>query len=381
MRILHTADWHLGKILHGASLLDDQAHILAQFVDIARREMPDVIIIAGDLYDRAVPPAEAVALLSKTLAELAAEPAVPILAIAGNHDSADRVAFGSELFAKANVHLAGRFDPDNTEAITIDSKHGRAQFFLLPFLYPAEVRESLSNAGISTHEQATRAAIDALRPHFDKDARQVLIAHAFVAGGIESESERPLSVGGSGTVPAAIFEDFHYVALGHLHASQEVGFQQVRYSGSPLKYSFSEIAHDKSATLVDLRADGDIHHLEEIPLTPRRDLRKLEGDLESLLTRKPAPRHRDDYLLVELSDTGALLDPMGRLREVYPNILLIERPALDHQGDGEGSTLTREDLKQDEVTLFKNFYQQVTGTDLDDDQQKAISSTVEGLNE
>jgi exonuclease SbcD len=380
MRILHTADWHLGKILHGASLLDDQAHILAQFVDIARREKPDVIIIAGDLYDRAVPPAEAVALLSKTLAELAADPGVPILAIAGNHDSADRVAFGSELFAKANVHLAGRFDPANTEPITIDSKHGRAQFFLLPFLYPAEVREALHNEEITSHEQATRATIDTLRPHFDKDARQVLIAHAFVAGGIESESERPLSVGGSGTVPAAIFEDFDYVALGHLHASQEIDFHKVRYSGSPLKYSFSEIAHDKSTTLVDLHVDGDIHHLEEIPLTPRRDLRKLEGDLESLLTHKPDPRHRDDYLLVELTDTGALLDPMGRLREIYPNILLIERPALEHHGDGEGRTLTREDLKQDEVTLFKNFYQQVTGNDLEEDQQKAITSTVEGLN-
>ena len=380
MRILHTADWHLGKILHGASLLDDQAHILAQFVDIARREKPDVIIIAGDLYDRAVPPADAVALLSKTLAELAADPAVPILAIAGNHDSADRVAFGSELFAKANVHLAGRFDPKGTEPIVIDSRHGRAQFFLLPFLYPAEVRELLNDEGIASHEQATRAALDTLRPHFDKDARQVLIAHAFVAGGIESESERPLSVGTSGTVPAKVFEDFHYVALGHLHASQEVDFHKVRYSGSPLKYSFSEIAHDKSATLVDLHADGDIHHLEEIPLTPRRDLRKLEGDLESLLHHKPDPRHREDYLLVELTDTGALLDPMGRLREIYPNILLIERPALEHQGDGEASTLTREDLKQDEVTLFKNFYQQVTGKELEQDQEKAIAGTVDDLN-
>lgn len=382
MRLLHTADWHLGKILHGASLLEDQAHILGQFVDIARREKPDVIIIAGDLYDRAVPPAEAVALLSKTLADLAADPGVPILAIAGNHDSADRVAFGSELLAKAKVHLAGRFNPtpEACAPITLTDKHGDpVQFFLLPFLFPPEVREALGDDSISTHEQATRAALDQLRPHFDKNARQVLIAHAFVAGGLESESERPLSVGGSGTVPAVIFEDFHYIALGHLHAPQQVEMHKVRYSGSPLKYSFSEKAHNKSVSLVDLHSDGTIHHLEEIPLTPRRDLRAIEGSLEQLLASEPDDRHRNDYLLVELTDKGALLDPMGRLREIFPNILIIERPALEHEG-GE-TTLTREDLKQDEVTLFKAFYQQVTGETLDEDQQKAVTATVDSLRE
>lgn len=380
MRILHTADWHLGKILHGASLIDDQAHILARIVEIAREQKPDVIIIAGDLYDRAVPPADAVTLLSKTLAELAADPGVPILAVAGNHDSAERLAFGSELLARANVHLVGRFDPAHSAPITLDSKHGRVQFFLLPFLFPPEVREALGDPEIVSHDQATRAALESLRPHFDASARQVLVAHAFIAGGIESESERPISVGGSGTVPAAVFQDFHYIALGHLHAPHHVEMHKVRYAGSPLKYSFSEVRHNKSVTLVDLRADGELHHLEEIPLTPLRDLRKIEGSLEQILQSKPDPRHRDDYLLVELADTGALLDPMGRLRDIFPNVLLIERPALEHQGgEGADTTLTREDLKQDEVTLFKAFYQQVTGTDLDEEQQRSFSGIVEGI--
>lgn len=368
MRILHTADWHLGKSLHGQSLLEDQAHILDQIFSIARDQKPDAIILAGDIYDRSIPPSPAVELFSSTLERFQRDLNLPLFLIAGNHDGPERLAFASGLLARSRVFVAGQFTPAH-RPITLDDAHGPVDFHLIPFLHPLHVRSALGEEDLTSHEAASQAALQTIHPYLRPSARHIAVAHAFVAGAQECESERPLTVGGSGAVPSSLFQGFHYTALGHLHAPQSVSSPSCRYSGSPLKYSFSEIAHQKSVTLAELDASGAIS-MTDIPLTPRRDLRVLEGCLHDLLHTRPSGPSREDYLLVRLTDTAALLDPMGRLREVYPNVLQIERPAFERAG--EDAQLSREDLKQDDLALFRSFFLQVTGEYLTEDQSAAF---------
>jgi len=376
MRIFHTADWHLGKLLHGESLNEDQAYILSSITNLAVESEPDVIIIAGDLYDRAVPPASAVRLLSDTLVALNEKlPEVPILAIAGNHDSADRLEFAADLLARNRVHIVGSYRRD-ARPVRLEDEHGPVDFFLLPYLYPVDVRVELKDDLIQSHELATKAALGAWSSHMDDSARKVLIAHAFVEGGKESDSERPVAMGGSGFVHSSVFDEFDYVALGHLHEPQYCGRPEVSYAGSPLKYSMSETDHKKSITIADLDGDGRVA-IDVVPLHPMRDLRRIDGTLEDLLNQPPLPGTADDYVVVELTDRGALLDPMGRLREIYPKILSIDRPHLDRVSRDPDTELSREDLKQSEVDLFTSFYQQVTGEELETDQIESFEKVVE----
>lgn len=368
MRILHTADWHLGKWLHGQSLLEDQAFILEQILAVARDQRPDAVVLAGDVYDRSVPPAPAVELFSATLDRFHHELGIPLLFIAGNHDSPERLAFAAGILARSRIFVAGSFDT-GAPPIRLEDAHGPVDFHLIPFLHPAHVRSALGDETLTGHDAATAAAVATLRPNLRPNVRHVAVAHAFVAGAKECESERPLTVGGSGAVPASVFEGFHYTALGHLHGAQGAGKGQLRYSGSPLKYSFSEVDHEKSVTLVELDARG-VPAVTEFPLVPKRNLRVIEGMLDDLLSRKPAASEREDYLMVRLLDTAALLDPMGRLREVYPNVLQIERPVFEHAG--ADAALSREDLKQDELALFRSFFSQVTGEELSEEQAEAF---------
>jgi len=377
VRILHTADWHLGKILHGVPLLEDQAHVLEQICAIAEAQKPDVILIAGDLYDRSVPPADAVRLLSDTLGRLVAL-GVPVLVIAGNHDAPDRLEFGAGIFAQHQLHIVGHYRAD-AEPIRIEDDHGPVDFYLLPYLHPSAVRIELDDDSFMTHEAATAAALKAWESRWDADtpgARKVLAAHAFVEGGSESDSERPLMVGGSGTVPSGVFDSFDYVALGHLHAPQTMGRSSICYSGSIMKYSLSEVEHSKSVSLVDVGPEGEIS-VEQIPLRARRDLRRITGKLQTLLDNPPLPGTDEDYIVATLLDKTALLDPMGRLREIFPNILAIERPHLERRDDG--AELSREDLKQDDADLFASFFQQVTGEKLLKSQRTAFTKVAEEI--
>jgi len=374
MRILHTADWHLGKALHGLSLLEDQAHVLDQILDLARELQPDAMILAGDVYDRSVPPGPAVELFSETLERIRRDLQLPVLLVAGNHDSPERLAFAHGILAESGIFVAGRFSP-GAPPVSLGDEQGPIDFHLLPYLHPLQVRTALAHDSLATHDTATRAALETLRPHLRSGARHVAVAHAFVAGGEESESERPLTVGGSGAVPSSLFEPFQFTALGHLHAPQQIGSPRLRYAGSPLKYSFSEVHHRKSVSLVELDAAGNVS-VEAVALNPRRDVRIVEGKLDDLLAESPEPASREDYLLARLTDTTALLDPMGRLRERYPNLLQIERPLL--QRSGEDASLRREDLKQDDLSLFRAFFQQVTGEELDEDQAAAFTVLAQG---
>lgn len=368
MRILHTADWHLGKWLHGQSLLEDQAFILEQILELARDQRPDAVVLAGDVYDRSVPPAPAVELFSITLDRFQRDLGVPFFFIAGNHDSPERLAFAAGILARSRIFVAGQF-VSGPAPVRLEDAHGPVDFHLIPYLHPVHVRTALGDETLNSHDTATAAAMATIRPHLDPQVRHVALAHAFVAGSRECESERPLTVGGSGAVPAQVFEGFHYTALGHLHGAQHAGGERLRYSGSPLKYSFSEAGHRKSVSLVELNGRGEVA-VTEFPLIPRRNLRVIEGMLDELLGRKPPAAEREDYLLIRLLDGSALLDPLGRLREVYPNVLQIERPAFERSGEETG--LSREDLKQDELSLFRSFFTQVTGEALTEEQAEAF---------
>ncbi|MCL6581253.1 MAG: exonuclease SbcCD subunit D [Firmicutes bacterium] len=358
MRLLHTADWHLGRTLCGASLLEEQAYLLDQLADIVGQEGVEAVLLAGDVYDRAVPPPEAVRLLDDTLCRLVLGLEVPVIVVAGNHDSPERLSFGARLLAGRRLHVRGAFHPA-ARPVVLEDAHGPVHILPLPYLEPATAQEVLGNGDLQVlgngdlrdHDSAVRAAAEALKAAsreaatgagsgawpdglFTVGPRTVLVAHAFVAGGQASESERPLSVGGAGTVEASALEGFTYVALGHLHRPQRVaGAAHMRYAGSLYAYSFTEDDHDKSVTLVELGRDGP-PEVRIVPLRPRRRVRRIEGTLAGLLGEvgregpplPPGPS--EDYLMVTLLDRGPVFDAIGRLRRVYPNVLHVARPWL-----------------------------------------------------
>lgn len=374
MRFLHTADWHLGRILHGRSLIEDQAHVLEQFVALVRDTRPDAVLIAGDVYDRAVPPAEAVNLLDDTLSRIVLGEGVPTIVIAGNHDSPDRLGFGARVLASRGLTIVGRVDAPH-EGVAFDDTWGRVVVHPLPYAEPALVRDALGT-DIAGHQAALAALLDRVRDMHPAGARSVVMAHAFVAGGAESESERPLSVGGSGAVDARLFVNFDYVALGHLHRPQSAGANHVRYAGSLLKYSFSEAGHNKSVSLVELGAPGKVC-VEEIALTPLRDLRVLTGTLDGLVAASAADTALADYVFASLTDRGALLDPMARLREVWPNVLGCERTVLSAGGSAAAGRARSREL--DTRALFADFFREVADAPLDDAQSAALGEALEAL--
>ncbi|MBI3948903.1 MAG: exonuclease SbcCD subunit D [Acidobacteria bacterium] len=375
MRFIHTADWHLGRLFHGRHLTDDQAHVLNQLVDLVNDAKADALLIAGDIYDRAVPPPEAVTLLDDILSRVAKGLNVPVILIAGNHDSPHRLAFGSRLLATEGLHIFGSLAPEIMPVVLHDGA-GPVYIYSLPYAEPSVVRECLACDTIQDHNTAMRALLARVREIHPPGQRSILVTHAFVAGGQESESERPLSVGGASTVDPACFQGFHYVALGHLHRPQTASSDSIRYSGSLLKYSFSEANHVKSVHLVEMDAQGNCQ-VERLSLTPRRDLRCLEGYLADLLQGPEAGESRDDYIMVTLLDTGAILDAIGKLREVYPNVLHIERPFLMTGGQVRG--LRTDHRTMDDAQLFSQFFSQVTGEDLTKEQAAAFASIVNAM--
>ena len=373
MRFIHTADWHLGRQFHNVSLLQDQRHVLEQLVALARDAEVDAFVIAGDVFDRAVPGADAVELLDECLSELVLRLGIPVVMIAGNHDSGRRLGFASRLLAQAGLHVFGQYDGPPRTTVLAD-RFGPVHFVGMPYAEPALVREASGMAELQSHQQAMAWLTGAARGAIPPGERSVCVAHCFVAGGAESESERPLSVGGAASVSSDCFAGFSYTALGHLHRPQAVG-ARIHYAGSLLKYSFSEIPHLKSAHVVELDAAG-MPVIEKVPLVPQRDLRLIEGELASLLEGPGPGENPEDFLLVRLTDARELLDPMGRLREVFPNVLHIERPVLAQPG--EGALRAHREVGGDRE-LFAAFFAQVTGTSLSDAQQAAFMDVYEGV--
>lgn len=375
MRFLHTADWHLGRVFGGASLVDDQAHVLDQLVDIAVRERVDAVVVAGDVYDRAVPPADAVALLDDVLSRLVLGAGIRVVVIAGNHDSPDRLGFAGRVAEKQGLVLRGTLE--HLAPVVFDDAHGKVALYPLPYVEPAFARQASANDALRDHQGAVDAMLGLLRAQWTPGVRRVLVGHAFVAGGTESESERPLSVGGSGAVSAATFEGYDYVALGHLHRPQSVGSERIQYAGSLLKYSFNEVDHVKGVSLVEVGPAGAVT-VQRMTLAARRDLRIIKGQMAALLAAGPGDPGRQDYLRVVLTDRDPVLDPVGRLREHYPHVLELRyereegQPTPAAAASGDHRQRTPEEL-------FRAFHRDMLEEDIDEPALQAFQAAAQAV--
>lgn len=377
MKIFHTADWHLGKIVHGTSMLDEQQYMLEQFKATIRKEKPDVIIIAGDLYDRANPPTEAVELLNDFLDEIVLTMHIPVIAIAGNHDSPIRIHFGSKLMREKGFYIVGQLE-ETYEPIVLQDEFGDVYFHLIPFVDPSVVRNLYEDDTIRTYDDALQAIMKRIKPTLVDDARHVLVTHYFVTPeGVEkentSDSERILSIGGIEYVNANHFLDFDYVALGHLHRAHPVGERSIRYAGSPLKYSISEENHQKGYYEVNLPSDGNVE-IEQRLFTPRRDMRTVEGTLEDILQMEPS----DDYIFVKLLDRTPVLSPMEQIRTVFPHTLHLERP-FDQLIPNEQRIERVQKKQKSDVELFEAFYEEVRGFPPEEEAIETFKEVVETL--
>jgi len=361
--------------MHGVHLTEDQAYVLDQFVLLVKDSQAELVIVAGDIFDRAVPPTDAVLLLDDVLSRLVLDLSIPVIIIAGNHDSAPRLQFGSKLLAEERLFVFGEFR-DRVPVVRLTDKWGAVQFVAIPYSEPSVLRECFSSESISNHQEAFQFLLGKIPCTVNKQHRMVLIAHAFVGDGIPSESERPLSVGGFDRVGASLFRGAHYAALGHLHCPQSAGYDHVRYAGSLLKYSFSESDHVKGINVVEMNQDGACK-IEKVCLTPRRDVRRIEGLLKDLLKGPQSGESREDYICAVVTDTDPILDVIGKLREVYPNVLHVQRPFFDVFRGNHGGRIDHRKLG--DIDLFKTFFQQVMGQELNEEHIAEYQRVIESL--
>ena len=380
IKLIHTSDWHLGRIFYKTHLTEDQAHALDQFIAIVRDERPDAVLIAGDVYDRSTPPVEAVELLDDTLSRIVLGLGIPTIMIAGNHDSPERLGFGSSLMQSKGLHIMG--SPESCSPVGMADEFGPVWLVPLPYAEPAVVRDRLGAGEAKDHDTAmavqVKAVLQAAAGAARHGDRVVAVAHAYVAGGQQSESERPLTLGGTGAVDIGHFAPFSYVAMGHLHRPQTLAGSRVRYSGSLMKYSFDETDHAKSVTVVDIDGAGEAT-VRTVLLRPKRDVRKVSGAFEEVM-RGPAPGvSRDDYIMACLSDPDPVWDCMSRLREVYPNVMQVEWSA-GMAGGGDVAHLAGAGVdhrNRTEFELFCEFYEQVTGEPMGEDEIAAVVAMLE----
>ncbi len=373
MKIVHLSDLHLGKRIDQYSMLEDQAYILKEILKVIDSEVPDAVLIAGDVYDKSIPSTEAVELLDSFLVRLA-QRKLPVLLISGNHDSPERLSFASRLIAGSGIFFSpvynGRIEP-----ILLSDDYGPVSFYLLPFVKPSHVRRFFPDETIESYTDALRVAVKALQ--IDTSRRNVLVTHQFVTGAARSDSEE-ISVGGTDNVDASVFEGFDYVALGHIHGPQNIGSERIRYCGTPLKYSFSEAGHEKSVTVATLEEKGRLD-VRTVPLKPLRDLREIEGSYEEL-TFRPNYEGTDtgDYLHITLTDEDDVPDAIGKLRLIYPNLMKLDYNNTRTRSQGTLAEL-EDPEKKSPLTLFSDFYEQQNGRPMSDEQAafaKKIMETV-----
>ena len=373
MKILHTGDWHLGKIVNQVYMTEDQEFILDELIRIIEEEEPDVLVIAGDIYDRAVPPVEAVELLDRTFSRILREIRIPIIAIAGNHDSPERLGFCSGIMEGSGLFIEGGLK-EAIRKVTLTDSLGPVNFYLIPYADPPEARAVLKDEEIRSHEDAFKAVLNRIRKTMDPQERNVVVGHGFITGAAaleQSDSERPLSIGGTDYVDAELFQGFEYTALGHLHSAQKVTEAGIRYAGSLLKYSFSEVRHHKSAALVTLQEKGEAAEIELKPLKPIREMRIIKGRLSELIKAGEEEKSQD-YIRAVLTDEGELIDPMNKLRTVYPNVLELVREGRDRTA-GDSRTSAGEGYKhKTKMELFRSFYENITGEELTQDKEEVM---------
>lgn len=374
MKLMHLSDLHLGKRLNEFSLHEDQAYILHQMIQMALDERPDGILIAGDLYDKPVPPAEAVGLLDRFLSDLAATGA-QVFVISGNHDSAERLSFGSGLMQRSGVHIAPVYHGE-VQPFTLEDEYGPVDVYLLPFIKPVHVRACFPDEEIASYTDAMDCAIRHM--NVDPVRRSVLVTHQFVTGGVRCESEE-VNVGGADNVNAEVFAPFDYVALGHLHGAQQIG-QRIRYCGTPLKYSFSEARQHKSVTMAELGPKGDLT-LRTLPLTPLREMRELRGDYMTLTSRAfYQQQDTSAYLHITLTDEEDVPDAAARLRVIYPNLMKLEYDNARTRATADFSTGAPED-RRSPAELFGDFYAMQNGRPMSDVQRDYVLRLLERLTE
>lgn len=359
MKLFHTADWHLGKLVQGVYMTEEQRVVLKQFLEAIDTEKPDAVIIAGDLYDRAVPPTEAVNLLDEILAEIVMKRHTPVLCISGNHDSPGRLNFGSTLMKETGLHIVGQLTKD-LKSVALKDDFGEVEFHLIPYADPSQVRYLFDDEEVTSHQKAMKRIVQEIEKDLDTTKRHVFIGHAFVTpGGQEeentSESERPLAIGGVEYVDAALFKSFDYTALGHLHQAHYVLNETIQYAGSPLKYSISEEHHKKGFFIVNIDGEGQVT-LEKRLLIPNRDMRTVEGYMNAILKQPMS----EDFVFVKLLDDTPILSPMEQIRTVYPNAMHVERKSFRTSViAGEKESSSRQ--KVDDIALFQSFYAEVSG--------------------
>lgn len=373
MRFLHLSDLHLGKRVNEFSMLEDQAYILKEILNIIDEQKVEAVLIAGDIYDKVIPSAEAVRLLDDFLTRIAARE-LPVFLISGNHDSAERVAFGSRLMSSRQIYLSPVFESD-VEPITISDRYGEINIYMLPFVKPSLVKRVYPEEEIITYQDAVNVAVQHMQ--IDTDKRNVLLAHQFVTGAARCDSEE-LSVGGVDDVDASVFDGFDYVALGHLHGPQKIGKETVRYSGTPLKYSFSEANQKKAAVIVDVEEKGKIN-IQQIPLVPKHDMREIRGtymEVTSLDFYKDMKT--DDYLHITLTDEEDIPDAIGKLRTIYPNIMKLSYDNLRTRAAGTVRG-TAEVEEKSPMELLKEFYELQNNQPMTDEQEEIARGMMEEI--
>ncbi len=375
MKFIHISDLHIGKRVHEFSMIEDQKYILNQIIDIVKTQDVPAILIAGDVYDKAVPSAEAVQLFDLFLTRLA-QLNVKVCVISGNHDSAERIAFGAQLMKHRGVYMSPVYD-GNVEKVVLEDDFGMVNVYLLPFVKPATVRHGLEDESITTYPLAVEKAIEHMG--IDTNVRNILVAHQFVTGASRCESEE-VSVGGLDNVDADLFSAFDYVALGHIHSPQHVSRPEVRYCGTPLKYSFSEAGQEKSVTMVDIKQKGDVS-IYTFPLKPLRDMRKVCGKYEDVMNRENyIGTNTSDYVQITLTDEEDIPDGLQRLRTVYPNLMRLEYDNLRTRGIAQVDAVCDVDMKS-ELELFEDFFEMQNNQPMSDEQKVFSKDLIEELKE
>ena len=372
MKIIHLADLHIGKRVNEFSMIDDQKYILNQILEIIDKEKPDAVIIAGDVYDKQVPSIEAVELLDSFISDISKRKTTTFI-ISGNHDSAERLAFGSSLMAMGKIYISPVYN-GKISKYTLKNDFGSANFYLLPFVKPNHVKRFFPDEKIESYTDAIRVVVDNLK--LDTSEINILIAHQFVTGASRTESEE-ISVGGLDNVDASVFEDFDYVALGHIHRPQKIGTERIRYCGRPLKYSFSEVNDTKSVSIIEINSKEDFN-LRTIPLIPKRDMRKIRGTYEELITKTSYENtNTDDYIHVTLTDEFNVVDAIQKLRVIYKNIMKLE---YDNMRTRESRKINLDDMvieNKNPLEIFSEFYKLQNNKEMNDEQKEIIKKIME----
>lgn len=373
MKFVHTGDLHIGKIVNGFSMIEDQKHILGQIYEICCREKTDALILAGDIYDRAIPPTDAVVVLDDFLTDMA-RAGIPVLMISGNHDSPERIGFADAILEDKGIHIAGVYR-ESVKKVELWDDDGTVTFVLLPFVKPAAV-------GAKNNGEAVQKILSGEME--DEMGRKVLVSHYFVTDNgkepEQSEGETTIHVGGLDNVEAALLSGFDYVALGHIHKPQKIGQKEIYYAGAPLAYSFSEAGQEKSVNLVELGKSG-LSSVRRIPLMPLHGMRRIRGKMEALMQPEIVEgANAEDYIRAELTDERELIDPIGTLRSVYPNIMQIALLKNDKK-ENIDYTGKLEEREKSIPELFNDFYAMIRGEELDEERMKVVEEAAKEAEE